>query len=380
MNILITGGAGFIGSHLTRSLSQDGHSITILDNFSKQIHGAESPIQSAHYNNLKNYATVIVGDVCDSELVSSLATDQDCIVHLAAETGTGQSMYELMKYNQVNVMATSSLLDFLSKGQHRVKNLVLASSRAVYGEGQYYCNQHLNVYPESRSPETLKNSVFEPVCPHCSGEIEVRATEESARLHPTSIYGLTKLNQEQLVVITCRSIGLKATALRFQNVYGPGQSLKNPYTGILSIFSTAIRNKNPIYIFEDGLESRDFVYIDDVVKSLKLAINKSSNDVDILNIGSGTPTTVGYIVNQLIAQLEGNVPVTITGDFRVGDIRHNYACLAKAHAILDFEPQHHIEDGLKHFVSWVTAQNIHVDRYEESLNELRNRGLLGSTD
>ncbi|MFL5337775.1 MAG: NAD-dependent epimerase/dehydratase family protein, partial [Geminicoccaceae bacterium] len=206
--------------------------------------------------------------------------------------------------------------------------------------------------------------------------LTVCATDEESRLHPSSVYGITKLNQEQLVMTVCASLGIAASALRFQNVYGPGQSLSNPYTGILSIFSKRILAGNEINIFEDGLESRDFVAIDDVVRATVLALTSPHADGEIFGIGSGVRTTVLEAARTLCAEFGRQVPMTVSGAFRLGDIRHNFADLSKARKLLGFEPQVTFASGIGRFVEWVRSQPITADAYERSLAELREKGLM----
>ena len=262
--ILITGGAGFIGSNLALELNNRGYSVTVIDNLSEQVHkkGKESTL----YLSIKGKVNFINGDVRKKGDWEKALRGQDIVVHLAAETGTGQSMYEISRYVEVNIQGTAHLLHFLSNNNHSIKKVIVASSRAVYGEGKYFCEEHFIVYPEIRKEVDLISGRFECTCPVCGREVKLQATDELSKLHPTSVYGITKHNQEQMVLTVCSALGIPAIAYRYQNVYGPGQSLCNPYTGILSIFSTQIKNNNQINIFEDGRESRDFVYIDDVVQ------------------------------------------------------------------------------------------------------------------
>lgn len=267
IKVLITGGAGFIGSNLALKLKNLGYEVRIFDNLSKQIHG-ENPDLSYTYNLVKGKFETIIGDVNNRADWEKALEDVDTVVHLAAETGTGQSMYEIGKYVGSNITGTANLLELLTNNKHSVKKLIVAASRAVYGEGKFLCQEHGMVYPESRLDADMAKGDYEVKCPICHQNVDMQPTDEQSLLHPTSVYGFTKQAQEQLCMIVGQSIGLPVVAYRFQNVYGPGQSLKNPYTGILSIFSTRIKNGNDINIFEDGLETRDFVYIDDVTDAV----------------------------------------------------------------------------------------------------------------
>ena len=268
-NILITGGAGFIGSNLTQKLVKKGFKVTILDNLSKQIHGKNQ--NSTLYSSIKDIATFIKGDVCNKSDWQKALRNQDAVIHLAAETGTGQSMYEISRYNEVNILGTTHLLDILANENHTIKKMIIASSRSIYGEGKYLCKNDGVVYPNQRQDIDMANGKFNLVCFKCNEPLQLLATDEHSKIHPSSIYGITKQHQEQMILLIGKSLNIPAVALRYQNVYGPGQSLNNPYTGILSIFSTRLLNGNGIDIYEDGQESRDFVFIDDVVSATILA-------------------------------------------------------------------------------------------------------------
>src|SRR5690606_20496548 len=256
--VLITGGAGFIGSNLAFQLVNKGYQVRVMDNLSEQIHGAHSELLESIIDKVE----FIRGDVRKEEDWQQALEGQEILVHLAAETGTGQSMYEVQKYVDVNINGTAIFLDYLVNQKHKIEKVVVASSRAIYGEGKYECREHGVMYPKERKEADLLKGEFEPKCPICNKELILKATDEDSKIHPSSLYGITKQNQEQMVLNICGSIGIPAVAFRYQNVYGPGQSLKNPYTGILSIFSTQMKNGNDLNIFEDGEESRDFVFID----------------------------------------------------------------------------------------------------------------------
>ena len=374
-NVLITGGAGFIGSRLANFLIANGHSVRVLDNLSPQIHG-EAPECSQLFRSLRADVEFIRGSVTSrADLIKALQ-GVDTIVHLAAETGTGQSMYAIQHYSDVNIGGTALLLDLIANEPFPIKKIVVASSRAVYGEGKYRCDQHGVVYPSARSATAMEQGDFSVHCPICGASVLLEATDEEAPVRPSSVYGVTKLTQEQLVLTVGQALGISAIAFRYQNVYGPGQSLSNPYTGILSIFSTRIRNRSPINIFEDGKESRDFVYIDDVVSITARAVEYEHPLVDMFNVGAGVATDVLTIANTLQRLLGETVPTTVSGQFRVGDIRHNYADLAKVRKVLGFEPSVSIEQGLARFVDWVKSEQVQVDRYEQSLEELKAKGLF----
>ena len=374
--ILVTGRAGFIGSNLSLKLLSKGYEVTILDNLSKQIHGANPDKTSPLYNSIKNKVHFIEGSVTNREDWLKAIDSVDCIVHLAAETGTGQSMYEIEKYVGVNIGGTALMLDILTNTNHTVKKVVVAESRAIYGEGRYY-SKELNqfVYPTERSEAAMRAGDFEVKYKGCDSPLKLVGTTEDSMIHPTSVYGITKQVQGQLVHLVCPSIGIASVSYRYQNVYGPGQSLSNPYTGILSIFSTRIRNGNGINIFEDGKETRDFVYIDDVVDATILGIEKEEANGHVFNVGTGVATDVLTVARTLIEKYEIDVPVTISGNFRLGDIRHNYADITAARTILGFEPKWSFSDGIGEFVKWVNEQGVQEDKYEASIEEMKKKGL-----
>lgn len=374
-NILITGGAGFIGTRLALQLIEKGHKITVLDNLSPQIHGSAET--SVLYQEIKDKVNFILGDVQNKSDWELAMIDQQVIVHLAAETGTGQSMYQIERYSNVNVTGTSILLDLLTNTKHKIEKVIVASSRAIYGEGKYYCpSLNQSVYPLGRTEEDMLKGDFEVKCPITGENAIMEKTDEASRIQPNSIYGLTKYYQEQSIMITCQALGIPSVALRYQNVYGPGQSLNNPYTGILSIFSTRILGGKDINIFEDGTESRDFVYIDDVVNATILGLEKEEANYQSFNVGTGIQTSVMEVAEELMSNYNKEVPIHITGQFRKGDIRHNVADMQKTENLLGFQAKISFKEGMKNFTDWVEKQTIMSDQYESSLDELRSKGLL----
>lgn len=375
-NILVTGGAGFIGSNLALKLVEKGYRVTVLDNLSPQIHGENPEHTSPLYRSIIGKVTFINGSVTSREDWLKALRGQECVVHLAAETGTGQSMYEIQKYVEVNIGGTALLLDLLTNTEHTVKKVVVAESRAIYGEGRYYSPElERYVYPEPRNDADMREKDFEVKYPGCSQPLELVATTEDSLIHPTSVYGITKQVQGQLVHLVCPSIGIAAVSYRYQNVYGPGQSLSNPYTGILSIFSTRIKNGNEINIFEDGKETRDFVYIDDVVEATLLGIEKEEANGHTFNIGTGVATDVLTVARTLIGKYGLQVPLRVSGNYRLGDIRHNYADISLARELLGFEPRWDFDRGITRFVDWVNAQEVQEDKYESSIREMKRKGL-----
>lgn len=369
--ILITGGAGFIGSHVAIKLLNNGYKVTILDNLSPQIHGFNGDLPSF----LKGKVVFFKGDVRNKEDWRKALAGQDAVIHLAAETGTGQSMYEIHKYTDVNINGTSNLLDILTNEKHTVKKVIVASSRAIYGEGKYTCKDHGIVFPIARDDESMSKGDYECKCPICCGEVVLQATDEDSKIQPTSIYGITKYNQEQMVLLVCKAINIPAVAYRFQNVYGPGQSLSNPYTGILSIFSTRIKNGNEINVFEDGKETRDFVYIDDISDAVILGLEKEEANYEVFNVGSGIATDVLTVTAALIKAYNSKVSIKVSGNYRLGDIRHNYADLTKIEKKLGFKAKFDFQTGINNFVQWVEGQDVSDDKYEDSIKEMKEKGL-----
>ncbi len=374
-NILITGGAGFIGSNLALKLITKGYNVTILDNLSEQIHGTNPEQNSPLYKSIIGKVKFIKGTVTSKNDWLEALKEVDTIVHLAAETGTGQSMYEIQKYTDVNISATSLMLDILTNTKHNVTKVVVAASRAIYGEGRYLSKEMGYVYPLSRTDEFMSKGDFECKYDGCNEPLELVGTTEDSKIHPTSVYGITKQVQEQLVMCVCPTIGIAPVAFRYQNVYGPGQSLSNPYTGILSIFSTRIKNGNPINIFEDGKETRDFVYIEDVVDATILGIEKNEANGHAFNIGTGVATDVMTVANTLKDKYNTEVEITVGGNYRLGDIRHNYADITLAQTLLGFEPKWNFEKGIGEFAKWVNEQSVQEDKYEQSINEMKKKGL-----
>jgi len=374
--VLITGGAGFIGSHIALKLIEKGYEVTVLDNLLEQIHGTDPDKTSPLYCSIKDKVRFIKADVCDKAALEQGLQDADYVIHLAAETGTGQSMYEIKRYIDVNIGGTALLLDILTNTRHHVKRVVVAESRAIYGEGKYHCEKCGDVYPTERKDEDMAKGDFECHCPKCGGKVTLVATTEDSAIHPSSVYGVGKQVQGQLVHMICNSIGIESVSFRYQNVYGPGQSLTNPYTGILSIFSTRIKNHKEINIFEDGKESRDFVYIDDVVDATIAGMEVPEANGHVFNIGTGVSTDVLTVAQTLSKHYGIEVPLKVTGNYRLGDIRHNYADISLAKQVLGFKPKWTFDAGIKQFTEWVNRQELQTDNYEASLEEMKQKGLF----
>jgi len=373
--VLITGGLGFIGMEVARLLVDDGRQVVLMDNLSAQIHGA---LPDMSLQPLVRHSLVEIrrGDVREPGVWARTLKDVSSVVHLAAETGTGQSMYEISRYTETNVGGTASLLDYLANNKHSVTKVILASSRSVYGEGAYLCERCGIVYPPMRTESMLRMQQWEPKCPECGETACAAATPECAVTSPASIYAATKLAQEHLVRIASQSLGIPAVIFRFQNVYGEGQSLKNPYTGILSIFSNQLRQGRTINLYEDSRESRDFVHVSDVARAVVLGLISDGGDGCTLNVGAGRATSVAAIARLLQERLGGDSRMVVSGQFRSGDIRHGYADLSLIRAKLGFAPEVSLEEGLDRFVAWVRTQQVEPDRLDTATRELVARGLM----
>lgn len=374
MKILVTGGAGFIGCALANALIARGDTVTVLDNLSPQIHG-ERPDRSPLLASLPVAVRFIKGDVRDAADWARALHDQEAVVHLAAETGTGQSMYQIDRYVDTNIRGTSLMLDALSRPENTVSRVIVASSRSIYGEGKYRDAEGF-VYPPMRRAADMRAGKFDCLDPSSGEPLNVVATDETSKTHPSSVYGITKLMQEQLVLTVCSTLNIGATALRFQNVYGPGQSLRNPYTGILSIFSTLLLQGKDVNIFEDGNETRDFVFIDDVVESVVLALDAAHIRQATYNVGSGIATSVMQVAQTLKRVYGATGELRVTGDFRMGDIRHNFADVTRIQSELGFQASMSFEEGATRFCEWVRSQEIEDAGYERSVSEMRARGLM----
>ena len=367
-NILITGGAGFIGTHLYENLLLEGANVHIFDNLSEQIHGNRA-IFTDHR------VTFTKGDVTNTADIMRVIDNIDIVFHLAAETGTGQSMYEINQYVHVNEIGTARLLEAVVKSRKKDISFVLASSRSIYGEGAYLSENGDRVQPNTRSKEQLVLNEWELTDSDGACLIPV-GTPSDLPPNPGSVYAATKYSQEMLVKVVCQTNHIPCTILRFQNVYGEGQSLRNPYTGIISIFYNRMRQGLPINIFEDGYESRDFVHVSDVVNALVSSITcKTSLQPVIANIGSGEATTVLDIA-KLLAEISGiDIPIEVSGDYRIGDIRHCYADLECARHFLNFRPKITLYDGLSRFVDWASQQSVYKDESDRAMTELAEHGL-----
>lgn len=352
MKTLITGGAGFIGQHLVRALSRH-HSLRVLDSLLPQIHGPSARVPSA----LRDI-DFMLGDVCDPATARAAVADMDAVVHLSAQTGVGQSMYEVQRYVRTNELGTAELLQAMIDSNPRPHRLVLASSRATYGEGSYLCENCGEVTPRGREAADLALAKWDPSCPHCKGSIYAIPTHEDAQPSPQSVYAASKLAQEHLCRIVGSAYGISVICLRYFNVYGPGQSLANPYTGILSTFFSCLSRGDRIEVFEDGLESRDFIYIQDVVDAtvLALCVPGSELEDDVFNVGTGIPLTLEDLAGKVVEAYGGAASINHGGGYRIGDVRHVFADTRRAEKELGFRATTTIEAGISEWMKWARAQ------------------------
>ena len=370
MKTVITGGMGFIGTHLATRLIAAGHDVLLVDSLTPQIHG-DIPEPG-----IPEGAQCLRLDVRAIAEKAEIFEGCDIVYHLASETGTAQSMYNIVEYVDVNEVGTAALMKALAQCSKRPKKVILTSSRSVYGEGGYVSPDRPGklVTPQPRSPQQLADHQWEPTHEDFD-TLEAVATTEECDIVPSSIYAATKAAQEHLVRVACESLGIESVIFRLQNVFGEGQSLRNPYTGIISIFYNRARQGLGIPIYEDGLESRDFVHVEDVANALIFAAEAQVPSGLVMNIGSGKPTAVLDLANQLLAVGDLDVPVTVTGQYRVGDIRHGWANIDRARAVMGFEPQVDLAEGLRRFTAWASTQPVHEDLLDKATDELKKRGL-----
>lgn len=373
-HILVTGGAGFIGSHLVDALIAGGHRVRILDALVPQVHPEGFP----KYRN--QAAEFIHGDVCDRQIVAKSLEGVDTVFHQAAEVGVGQSMYEIERYVKANAHGTAVLLQEIIAKRSQIQKLVVASSMSIYGEGEYECGlesdgEGSSVFPQLRSAEELKAGAWDPKCPHCGGAITPKGTIEDKPLFPTSIYAITKQDQEQYCLTVGRAYEIPTVALRYFNVYGTRQALSNPYTGACAIFSSRLLNDQPPIIFEDGKQARDFVHVSDIVQANLLAMDSQKADYQAINIGTGVATTIEDVAYLIRGGLDKKVKPEIPGQWREGDIRHCVADISLARELLDYEPRVLLGDGLMGLIEWVRKQNA-VDMVNQAREELESRRLV----
>lgn len=372
-HVLVTGGAGFVGSFLVDELITRGHSVRVFDSLELQVHGAERR-QPAYLN---PHADFVRGDIRDREALKKAIQGVDVVFHLAAKVGVGQSMYEIIEYAEVNTLGGANLLDIIAKEKHRIRKVIVASSMSVYGEGAYSCRQCGDVSPKLRSSEQLKAREWELRCPTCERPAHAVPTPETKPLFPTSIYAITKRDHEEMFLSAGLAYSIPTVALRYFNIYGPRQALSNPYTGAAAIFCGRLLNQKAPVIFEDGLQSRDFIHVSDIVQANLLAMEKQEADYDVFNVGTGQQTTILDVAEVLMKQLvpELNIQPKIEHAFRQGDIRHCFADITKIQKRLGFVPRIHFADGVDDLVGWVKEQQA-GDTFDHAHIELKKRGLI----
>ena len=366
--VLVTGGAGFIGSHVTESLLEAGYEVRVYDRLVEQVHGAHGP------RYVSPDAEFMRGDVRDTDGLRRALRDVDAVVHHAAEVGVGQSMYQIRRYVDGNTSGTGVLLELLANERHRVGRIVVASSMSVYGEGAYRCEQHGLVYPRTRGDDQLAARDWEMHCPECGRRAEPVPTAESKPLHPTSIYAISKLDQELMCLAVGRAYDIGVVALRYFNTYGPRQALSNPYTGVAAIFSSRLINGQPPLVFEDGAQLRDFVHVHDVARATVLALESTRAVGEAINIGTGSPVSVLEVADVLASHIGVNLPSRLSATSRSGDIRHCWADITRARTLLGFEPAVSFAEGMRELVAWVREQEAE-DGSEAAHAELAQRGL-----
>ena len=369
--ILITGGAGFIGSHLADRLLALGHSVRVLDNLAQQVHGPSGELP-AYLNPGVEFQR---GNVCDPDAVAKALEGIDVVFHQAAAVGVGQSMYEIDHYVRANTMGTAVLLQTLLDRRIHIEKLIVASSMSIYGEGEFQCTDHGSVAVTERAIEQLQDRRWEPECPDCGKPLQPAPTHENKPLFPTSIYALTKKDQEDMTLIFGRTYGVPVVALRYFNVFGSRQAVSNPYTGVVAIFASRILNNHRPLIFEDGHQLRDFVHVSDIVQANVRAMETPGADGYAVNIGAGRTISVRQIAREL-AKLLGreNLEAEVTGTFRKGDTRHCFADISRAQKLLGYEPAFSFTDGMVETVEWMRNETAE-DLVEQSVHRLKEFGL-----
>jgi dTDP-L-rhamnose 4-epimerase len=373
--ILVTGGAGFIGSHLVDVLTAQGHAVRVFDNLDPQVHGPDKDVPEY----IAEGAEFVKGDVRNIDELQQAMADIDVVFHLAARVGVGQSMYEVPQYIHVNEVGTANLWQVLIDDKDRaVEKIIVASSNTIYGEGLGYCTS-CGAFAEraERREEDLASGTWEVRCPQCGEMLDPRPTPETKSPHATSVYALNKLSQETLTIMLGQTYGIPAVATRFFCVYGPRQSLSNPYTGVFAIFASRVLAGQAPTIFEDGQQTRDFVHVLDIVQGLVKSMESPEANGQIFNIGTGNPVKVTEVSDAIIGHFGTDFQAEITGQFRKGDIRHCFADISKARSLLGYEPQYSFSGGITTFLDWVEEHRPSAqDKFAQSRDELKRRGLL----
>ena len=367
--ILVTGGAGFIGSFIVDELVKKGHFVRIFDSLEPQVHFGNVP---AYLN--KN-AEFIKGDVNDYGALQNALKDIEVVFHKAALVGVGQSMYDIKRYVKENTLGTAMLLDILANKNHDVKKLVVASSMSTYGEGSYKCEKCGIVEPKLRQEEQMAKQDWELHCQNCNNHLKPIPTSESKKQDINSTYALTKKDQEDLCLMIGKSYSIPTVALRYFNVYGPRQSLSNPYTGVAAIFMSRIKNGNMPVIYEDGMQSRDFVSVHDIVQANILSMEKNSANYEVFNVGTGRAITIKAVAETLAKIYGRDIKPEITFRFRKGDVRHCFSDILKIKNKLGYMPKVSFEEGMKELIDWSKNEKA-IDKFESASQELKKHGLV----
>jgi dTDP-L-rhamnose 4-epimerase len=367
-HVLVTGGAGFIGSHVVDRLLARGYKVRVLDSLVEQVHHGQVP------RHLSAEAELIIGDVRSESNLTRALKGVDSVLHLAAEVGVGQSMYEISRYVDGNCGATGVLLEQLASGRYDVGRFVVASSMSIYGEGLYTCATHGAVHPKPREEEQLLTKDWEERCPQCGETVEPIPTHEDKPINPTSVYAVSKLDQELLCLSVGAAYGIGTVALRFFNTYGPRQALSNPYTGVAAIFSSRLLNGKSPLVFEDGRQLRDFIHVTDTARAVVRAMEAESVSNVAINVGTGRPVTVNDVAKALASRLGVDIEPEVTEQYRAGDIRHCWADPKRAYDLLGFEAEVPFYTGVGDLVEWV-AKETATDLVELAQHELQSRGL-----
>lgn len=370
MKVLVTGGAGFIGSFLVDRLVKEGHDVTIYDNLEPQVHQGKKP------DYINKEAKLIKADICDKNKLDKTLQSIDIVFHKAAMVGIGQSMYQIDKYTKVNAYGTAVLLDLIvNKHRNHIQKLIVAASMSEYGEGLYYCKKCANLKPDLRNEKNITKRKWELFCPKGHGVLQPKPTPESLPLHCNSIYALNKRDQEDMTIVIGKAFNIPVVALRYFNVYGPRQSLSNPYTGVAAIFISRVKaQKNPV-IFEDGEQSRDFISVHDVVSANIAVMNSDSANYQVFNVGSGKKITIKEIAHTIIKLMGNKVEINVTKDYRKGDIRHCFANISKIKKALNWRPQIDLKKGMKELIKW--SENAQSkDLFEQAQKILKVKGVV----
>jgi len=367
--VLITGGAGFVGSNTADALLEAGHSVRIFDSLDSQVHSA------GIYSYLPNGAEFVLGDVRNRTQLSKAVRGMEVIFHLAAAVGVGQSMYKISDYMAVNSLGTANLLQAILDTGSQPEKIIVASSMSIYGEGKYDCLTCGAVAPPPRSLDRLKEKRWETICPTCGQTLVPASTAEDKPLQCTSIYALSKKDQEEMALLFGRTYQIPVVALRYFNIYGPRQALSNPYTGVAAIFASRLMASKPPVIFEDGEQMRDFVSVHDITRANLLVMQSDKSDGKAINIGSGEPVTIREIAAELERALGVHAPLEITGKYRAGDIRHCFADISAATQLLSYQPSVPLKQGIEELVGWLQTQQA-TNEVDEAMEQLTLHGLV----